>query len=131
MNQLSWFLYIADVAGSLGKVAIAFGVVLTIVGLVGTAAWLISSTIRASDNDKSWDEWVILWSVPRKALPYGIALILVACVLPSRNTMYAIAASQVGEQVINSEAVRGTASEATKALQFWIREQIEPTKDGK
>jgi hypothetical protein len=54
------------------------------------------------------------------------AFAIIACFMPSKGTMYAIAASQVGEQVVQSETVRGIASDAQKALQQWIKKQLEP-----
>ena len=44
--------------------------------------------------------------------------------MPDRNTMYAIAASQVGEKIATSEIAKGVADDAPKALQLWIKKQI-------
>lgn len=59
---------------------------------------------------------------------YGGVLLTLAALFPSKSTMYAIAASQAGEKIAQSEQVRGIADEATKALQQWIKRQIEPEK---
>jgi hypothetical protein len=45
--------------------------------------------------------------------------------------MYAIAASQVGESIVKSEQTQEMASDATKALQQWIKKQIDPEKTEK
>ena len=45
-------------------------------------------------------------------------------VTPEKKTLYAIAASEYGEQIIKSEI----GNDATKALQQWIKRQIEPEK---
>ena len=60
--------------------------------------------------------------------PWMIVCFVGAAIIPAQKTMYAIAASQVGEQVVKSEAVQGIANDATKALQIWIKKQIEPDK---
>lgn len=133
MNSVSWFLYLADVAGSLKETIIPLGgiilfasVPLTICGIAihaGNHSW-----VPQADKD--------LWEARRKncaklartMVPVGLALLIFAALIPSKSTMFAIAASQVGEQVVQSEQVQGIASDATKALHQWIKKQIEPEK---
>lgn len=43
--------------------------------------------------------------------------------MPSKDTVYAIAASEMGESVLKSE----TGSLATQALNAWLKKQITPT----
>lgn len=48
-----------------------------------------------------------------------VVLSLTGAVLPSRDTMYAIAASQVGEQALKTPL----AEKAEKALEAWLNKQ--------
>lgn len=125
MNSLSWFLYWIDVLNSLNSVLVTASVLLML-SLIAT--WIFcsiaisdehdtktKSTLRQSRREWSWRFTLI-----------AIACAVIACFMPSKNTMYAIAASQAGEQIVKSEAVQGMATDAQKALQQWIKRQIEP-----
>lgn len=113
MNSISWFLYASDVVGNLQPtLAIGGGS-----GLVAAGFFTLCSFI---DEDNGGI------SLAKRISFYAIPAILIACIIPSKTTMYAIAASQVGERVAQNEAVQDIASDATKALQIWIKKQIEP-----
>jgi hypothetical protein len=120
MNSVSWFIYIAQVSNSLGIMfCVLGGTGLVISGLYA----LIASAVASADKD----EFVLKTPAVRYVVT-SIAMLVVGNVMPERNTMYAIAASQVGEKLVASEAVRGVADDATKALHQWIKRQIEPDK---
>ena len=109
MNNLSILLYLADVLDGVG----AF---LTVTGLIGSAVgafiWLLS-----------WDKDPVFDYIRpyRNTIFYALAVVLVSCLFPSKDTMYAIAASETGEEVLNS----GVGTRATKALEAWLDKQIE------
>lgn len=135
MNSLSWFLYLADAVSSLGRMFSFLGVIALIFGMLATIAWMVArgglNAAKDRGAEKSaleWGEWVAVWNVGRRFLSIGFVLLVVSALLPSKNTFYAIAASQVGEQIVKSEQVQGVADDATKALRQWIRRQIEPEK---
>lgn len=119
MNSVSWFLYLADVVSNVSVVALLvalFFVAFCVLVLVGQ---LFSEGEFSKDMPNIWKYW---WRCLSGAIFFGI----VACLFPSKNTIYAIAASQVGEQIVKNEQVKGIADDASKALQQWIRRQIEP-----
>jgi predicted permease len=114
MNSVSWFIYIAQVSNSVGNMMVTLGVV----GLIAIAIYVWAASIASSI-----DAGKLLPQFPRaRWFALAIGFLLVGNLMPERNTMYAIAASQVGEQVVKSEI----ASDATKALHSWIKKQIEP-----
>lgn len=133
MNQLSWLLYFAGTLPSLSSALIFVAVVASIIGL---GCWVGSVLCLAFEQDairrkKESDAaeflaWKTLWTPWRKLLPIGLVFFLLGQMMPPKETFYAIAASEVGEQVIKSESVRGIADDGTKALQQWIKRQIEP-----
>jgi hypothetical protein len=118
MNSVSWFIYIAQVSESIGSLFRVLGGL----GIILCVLFTMISTISASVDA---DEFVPRAS-PARYIAISAALLAVGCLMPERNTMYAIAASEVGEQVVKSEI----ASDATKALHQWIKKQIEPEKKG-
>lgn len=135
MNMISWFLYLADVLSSVRILFGTVGVAAIIAGVFGWIAWTVASGSHAEyaksrgEDDRyaaEWAGWVVTWDPLRGFLKLGCALVFVACILPTQPTMYAIAASQVGEQLVRNESVQGVAGDAAKALQQWIKRQIEP-----
>ena len=110
MNSLSWFLYFADVVHSVAAV-------LGITSLFISFGILAVAAARAEDGECTFfhtARW--LW-VPFLGL-------LLACLIPSKNTLYAIAASQMGEKVVES----AIGQKALKAVEVWIDGQLEPKK---
>lgn len=121
MNSLSWFLYIADVIDNLSNVLVdaAIFFALFCIGCVVVNAMCEGEISK--DNPNMWKHW---W----RCLWAGLVLGTIACFFPTKNTMYAIAASQLGEKIVQNEQVRGVADDASKALQQWIRKQIDSDK---
>lgn len=129
MNSLSWFLYLSDTLPSLSNTLSFFGALAAIVSAIGFAMTFLNTDSTREDNMARYARYQSTGrQLLSRAAPWAIGLFLIATVIPSSKTMYAIAASEVGEQVIKSEAVQGVANDATKALQQWIKRQIEPEK---
>lgn len=120
MNSLSWMIYFASVAGSASTVTtlIAVGA-----GIGGVAATVAVAAKTDFDNIGETDKRSPLgsgWVAGRGFFKVAIIAALVASVLPGRDTVYAIAASEMGEQLINTPA----AGKAVKALDAWLDRQI-------
>jgi len=112
MNSLSWFLYLA---GLVENVGVTCGIFLVLGGLV-YAGWFIAH-YGMEEVEKAPPAWL------GRAL---IAAVFVGVLAPSKNTMYAIAASEAGERLVASNTGQEVLSDAQKALQQWIKRQIEP-----
>lgn len=113
MNSVSWFVYSADVVGNF-QVLLFIG---SIIALIGSGICLLAWSIEDFESGPKFAKRIIFGAVPA---------LIVACLIPGTSTMYAIAASQIGERIATSEQVQGIANDATKALQIWIKKQIEP-----
>lgn len=129
MNRLSWLLYWGNVAGNLATLAAIFGLALVILAvLLLVRAHLAVQEARDAyhrDDDRvekalrmsrttSWfaSVWIVL----------AFCLFVSAALCPSPETVYAIAASEVGEKALNTE----TGGLATQALNAWLKRQINP-----
>ena len=132
MNNLSWLIYAADVAGSISGVLsmTSFGAV---VAGVGTGIGYL--VMGESPSVYSWDDKqakiathnatrASLKKVPKRAAMVFFAAALTASVIPGKDTIYAIAASEVGENVLNSQ----TGDKAVKALNAWLDKKIAEAK---
>lgn len=112
MNSLSWMLYLADVTESVG-------VLLGLIAAVGIAGTSFAGFVAFAAEEPEIGKAIFKWG-------YSISLpaALICALIPSKTTIYAIAASEMGEEVIKSP----TAGKAIKALDAWLDRQIEGEK---
>jgi len=116
VNSLSWLIYLAELIGRvhfLGWLVLIFSVG----GLVGPPFIALMNHVPGYDD--------VDWSKFKTGKWYAMiaASMMMLVLLPSRDVVYAIAASEIGEEVIKNEEVKGVASEATAALRAWMRSQ--------
>lgn len=125
MNSISWFLYFAAAFDNSGAV---LGPLLfvTFMTAIAATAGRVAVFIAAKSNVKECIEFQpTMRSLFRIALTAWAVAAVLYVAIPDKKTVYAIAASQVGERVAKSDAVQGLAADATKALQVWINAQLE------
>lgn len=118
MNSLSWMIYAADVVGGADFIANAICLIaaLAALGLVFFGSLLRVGAI--GDDIKNSNR---LYRVAAfRALPAFVVAGLLAAFIPSSGTIYAIAASEMGETALNSE----TGGKAIEALNAWLDRQI-------
>lgn len=131
MNSLSWFLYLADVVSNI-KVAVVPTIVASMIAAIATTAggmFIAAGDFSyTKDDDRKWWEArrVQCNGIARLLWPAIAFMVMIGIATPSMNTMYAIAASEMGERVIKTQTAQDITSDATKALHQWIKKQIEP-----
>lgn len=119
MNDLSWFIYLASVVSSIGVLTFIVVVLSVLVFLAGLMV-ILYNTEEWDKSDRDTGMSLIKYSIT--AFVVGSLLNIV---LPGRETIYAIAASEMGEELLNSE----TGSKAVKALDAWLDRQIADDED--
>lgn len=134
MNQLSWLLYWGNIAGNAGGAFIFFGICTAII----TVALYIVSQVRLDEmltnlryRNKP-EEAKVLSKMERKVYqpPFWSLFFCLwtlvfwggAVFCPNQQTVYAIAASEVGERAITSPLAQKTE----QALEAWLDKQIHP-----
>lgn len=115
MNSLSWLIYLAELTGSLQGAAI-FGLVCSVLWFAG----LQIGGAFAADFPSDPETAASRRTLSLKAIPFGAVFLLLSCIIPSKTTVYAIAASEMGESALNTE----TGGKAVKALNAWLDHQI-------
>lgn len=130
MNNVSWLIYLGSVSGSVSGFFTLCAVLAGVVCVIGTVMWCMTSDF---DHSQGWMDkanergrWFL-----RRAVPSFMLFGLAACFLPSSNTVYAIAASEVAGRVASSEAVSDISKEALASLKEWLRQQREPKAEKK
>lgn len=132
MNSVSWMIYLADVVDGVESVAFSAammaGIAITIASMIlvitmvmgGPDFWSYDGPEVRAEKTKSFNT---VQSGAGKAIKISIWTIVASCIViaavPSKATMYAIAASEVGEQVITSP----TGEKAVNALNAWLDKQ--------
>lgn len=97
MNDLSWFLYWAGIVGSI-KFALVIFAILIIIAAAIIAVLALAYLMDGDEKEKS-----------RRTMWWSLRLLLVSVIfgfgaafVPPKETLYAIAASEVAEEVILS-----------------------------
>jgi hypothetical protein len=121
MNNLSWFLYLADVLSNLEGTLLFFAVLAGFSSLVAAFVTIMIMIEGGTVEDELWCNRCLKVSIG--LIVSMIVCIIVAVLIPSKTTFYAIAASEMGEQLIKTP----TANKAVKALDAWLDKQIDET----
>ena len=139
MNELSWLIYAADVAGSMNVWFLVIGILSVIVCVVAILWPVMLDPEMASwlHREKEYKRWPSITTPPgdkpepkpimgrrpliKSCLVVFLASISLGIFTPSSGTLYAIAASEMGERVIQSE----TGGKAVDALNAWLDRQID------
>lgn len=126
MNRLSWLLILADIIGGFDR----FLVFLCAAGLiVGAVAVIVGGVCRSDEYSARHDDELYsarhelsdtIFGYARLAVVTAVAAGLLGVLTPSRNTIYAVAASEVGESALDSE----TGGKAVEALNAWLDRQL-------
>lgn len=126
MNNVSWFLYLVQIISNIGVITV---IVLIVLGL----SFIILLVFGAIEQDLHYSKLSEnpIWPIVRNI---GIVLAIFTTIgvfIPSKETMYMIAASQVGEQVIQLQQVQevggevgGLAKDTIELLRQQIQEQL-------
>ena len=121
MNQLSWLIYLASVVSSISFLSAIVALFACISFIAGGMTILHNPDDDAYDNPKrARGASMVRWG----CTVFGVCALLMI-VMPGRDTVYAIAASEMGEELLNSE----TGSKAVQALDAWLDRQIDPPEE--
>ena len=111
MNGLSWFLYFADTLPKIGEGAALLGVLIGITGGIFLTAWAVAFLCEDAKAPPPWRPYILSMAI----------LFFVAVLIPSKETIYLIAGSQVGEYVVDTPE----AQEILNDIHAVIRAQLE------
>jgi hypothetical protein len=116
MNNLSWFLYLANVLPSIGGVFIFFGCVALCFALV----WFLVRLADLSDNGRD-----IATTPPldTRLVFVGLLILILGVAVPSEKTIYLIAGSEVGEMAIQSEEAKEIYGDIRRVIQSYSAEE--------
>ena len=117
MNQLTLFIYLADVLSNVSIFLNALGIILGVVLALSSICFMV-----AAYDSYGVEEQAMRRKNAKKCLKALWApslLLFLVTLIPSKDTMYAMAASEIGEEVLHSP----TVTKATAALNAWLDKQ--------
>lgn len=97
MNSLSWFMYWAGVVGS-------FNMFIGIIFIFACFVFPIAAVLIGINDDYRDDiQTARLWEKYRQALFASLIIFALSNFIPSQKTLYMIAASEMGEEVLKTD----------------------------
>lgn len=145
MNNLSWLIYLGGVSENFGGLLVVLGIILAVFCIVAVIFAISTNQdwakevreqlyFRVSENEST--EAVVAAVTAKverlaKPVPFWPSIVfgvfafifwISAAFTPSKDTVYAIAASEMGERVITSPL----GLKAGKAIEAWLDRQITP-----
>jgi uncharacterized membrane protein YccF (DUF307 family) len=129
MNDLSLLIYLAEVSGSLQTALTLVLFALVVFGAIVTAVRAITHAANYGSYDKKYHpekyEAAHLFLTEKQYLPRPRWLLLMTVMLlaivaiPSRQTIYLIAGSEIGERVIQSDEARGIYDDISAVIRSY------------
>ena len=118
MNNLSIVIYLADVIPSLGNLFGVFAFLSGFIVLFATFAYFMSEDIG--------EKYMVDTSVKifRWAAVVFCVSIVPNTIIPRRDTIMMIAASEYGESALKSDDVKEIVNPAKQILKNWINDQL-------
>lgn len=129
MNSLSWLIYIIGMVEPL-KDFLLFLAIFTGLAFLVTflACGILVSDISSFDRDgeqKKKDIIARYKGYRKKLIPVFIAVAILGILIPKKETMILIAASEIGHQVITSDSLRSALSPSGELIQTWIKNETQ------
>ena len=121
MNSLSLLLYFIDVLYSL-NVVMVIGALAIIIYTLGRFAYWASMTEWSSDTPEQKESKRNFKVITTKWLiGLPVVLLLIASLIPTKETMYMIAASEVGGYVANTKEAKEILQEVTNTIKSELK----------
>lgn len=129
MNSLSIFIYLAELIPSIGHMCVLFAF-LAVVGIFASFMMRdLNGTVYSFDTKEDIENKKYVVGVANKGLKIFpiviIVSIVIATIVPSRQTIMMIAASEFGESVYKSDQIQEILNPASKLLKSFIKEELE------
>lgn len=125
MNDISWFLYFVDISQNSVGIAV-IGIAFLFTAMV--VLWIRGAMIKEDSYEKDDPNWKLGSTLQRNGLKLLIPIVVLAifsCLVPSKQTLYMIAASQVGEEILKLEDIGGDIGALSKDALTLLRQNIQ------
>lgn len=132
MNSLSWFLYFA---GAVDRLTVVMALTLGAVLIFSVICGMVIAFSFDGYNDQQRQAGALRrktsYGLLRKSLPCAALIAVFIALTPNKTTLYLIAASEIGQQLAQTEAVSEISKEAYDALRSYLKNitnELKPEK---
>jgi phosphatidylglycerophosphate synthase len=115
MNTLSIFLYIAGTVGGL----------FTFLLMIGGGLMMTGLSIMTYPSNREHDEKPALIERAKRLMIFGCLTLFLAVLVPSKTTMYTMAASEIGEKVLKSPV----SQKSIELVEAYLDKELSNTKE--
>lgn len=115
MNTLSWFFYLASVVPSLSALCVLLGLLLLGINLFFQVFYFFETNNTRKVEDTVW---TFKFRIPLIAF----SMFMVAVLTPSEKTIYMIAASEIGEEVVQSQEAKELYDDLRSIIKGYLKE---------
>lgn len=120
MNNLSIFVYLIQIFENISAVLSTMAICLLAVGVVAVIVFGIAVADDASDEVvEFFGKLCKIW------LKIIIPVSICWAIIPTKETMLLIAASEVGEKIVTSEKITSVVDPSVTLLKTWIEKQTQ------
>lgn len=127
LNELSWLIYFAKVLGEVASISFMIFSLLVIAILVFAIIWALNAFGCDSEDEDAQNRSAKALKTIKTLARISVIVGIVGIFIPGERTVYLIAASEMGEQVLSTD----TAIKLKKIIDYKLDEiiaQEEPSK---
>jgi len=121
MNSLSVLIYLADISTSVSVVSFALGAIGLIVCAAVTIGYLVTTDEDSAEEVRGH---LFCGKALKRVVPITAILFFVGLFTPSKEGIYLIAASEVGEEVVKSDVAKKSLAVIENYLDDVIADQL-------
>jgi sensor domain CHASE-containing protein len=126
MTSLSWFIYFASLVDSISTVfGLAAIILVVLFGFTFILNFMMNDDVHHSDKETLQKNYEYVKSIRRPLYWLVPIFIFISIVVPSRDTLILIAASEIGQKVVFSEQVQNALSPSGELIQTWIKNETQ------
>lgn len=133
MNNLSWMIYLAGASASLASFLFFIASVFGIAAVIATFTAIVN-VFETDQYNRRYSDDIITSKRSLKKSAFKIAITAFICMiiagstsslLPSRQTVLLIAASEIGERVVTSERAQSVIDPSIDLLKTWMQRETQ------
>jgi len=126
MTSLSWFIYFASLVNSISNVFAMAAIVLIVLFCASFIMHgIMNDNVSRNDKETLDANYKYVKSIRRPLYWLIPIFIFISIVVPSRDTLILIAASEIGQKVVFSEQMQNALSPSGELIQTWIKNETQ------
>lgn len=118
--NLALYIYLCDVMNNLKEFSVGISFLLSVIVIICMFFFFITIGVEHEKTQNALSKKIIYWT-----FPFILFFVALSIFIPSKKTMYAMAAAYYGEQAVKSETFQRLNGKAMQLLEVKIDELLE------